>query len=48
MPMSSFLPFASVRLLKVDSIHEPLSPITAVPDWICLSEPTALAPPISS
>src|SRR5919205_3770944 len=47
MPMSSFLPLASVRLLNVDSIHDPLMPITAVPDWICLSDPTALAPPIS-
>ena len=48
MPMSSFLPLASVSLLKVEIIQEPLSAIAASPDWICLSVPVALAPPISS
>jgi hypothetical protein len=45
MPMSSFLPAASVSLLNVEIIHEPLRPIAAMPDWICLSVPIALAPP---
>src|SRR5437773_9876945 len=30
MPMSSFLPLASVRLLKVEIIHEPDRPMAAV------------------
>src|SRR3954471_19186412 len=48
MPMSSFLPAASVSLLNVEIIQEPLRPMAAIPDWICLSVPMALAPPISS
>ena len=47
-PMSSLVPAASVRPLKVEIIHEPLSAIAAIPDWICLSGPTGLLPPISS
>src|SRR5690242_11848446 len=47
-PMSSFLPLASVSLVNVEIIHEPLSPIAARPDWISLSVPIELAPPISS
>jgi len=48
MPMSSFLPDSSVSLLNVEIIHEPLMPIAAMPDWICLSVPIALLPPISA
>src|SRR4051794_34409071 len=47
-PMSSFLPAASVRPLNVEIIQEPLSAIAAIPDWICLSGPTGLLPPISA
>src|SRR4051812_19320189 len=47
-PMSSFLPAASVRVLKVEIIQEPLSAIAAIPDCICLSGPTGLLPPIAA
>src|SRR5919112_1176388 len=47
-PMSIFLPLASVIEANVEIIQEPLNPIAAVPDWICLSGPTAVLPPISA
>src|SRR3954469_21394481 len=47
-PMSIFLPAASVSLANEEIIQEPFIAITAVPDCSCLSEPIALEPPISS
>ena len=32
----------------MEIIHEPLSAIAAIPDWICLSGPIGLLPPISA
>src|SRR4051794_4048913 len=48
MPMSSFLPAASVSLLNVEIVQDPPSAIAAAPDWICLSGLIALLPPISA